>query len=64
MSQFIVKRRKRMDYIQFTCRIEEELMTKLKDIVFENNLDSVNGFINDCLRFALDNIKIEDGSKS
>lgn len=60
MNQFIVKKRKKKEYVQFTCRIEEEIMDTLKSVVYKNNLESLNGFINDCLRFALNNIEIED----
>ena len=58
--EFIIKRRKRKEYEQFTCRIEIELLEQIKNIVVHNNLPSVNGFINDCLRFAVENIKIEE----
>lgn len=60
MKEFIVKKKVKKDYEQFTCRIEVETLNRIRDIVLESNLDSVNGFINDCLKFALDNIKIEE----
>ena len=47
------------EYIQYTCRIEEEVLEAIKHIVLEYNLKSVNGFINDCLRFGLSNLKFE-----
>lgn len=57
MKEFIVKRRK--NYVQFTCRIEEDMLEGIKHIVLDYNLESINSFINDCLRFAMGNMKIE-----
>lgn len=58
MKEFIVKRRK--NYVKFTCRIEEKMLEKIKHIVLDYDLDFVNSFINECLRFALENLKIEN----
>ena len=58
IKEFIVKRRK--NYVQFTCRIEEKMLEKIKHIVLDYDLDFVNSFINGCLRFALENLKIEN----
>ena len=58
MPEFIVHTRKKKEYEQFTCRIETDLMDNIRKIVKENNLTSINEFINDCLRFSIDNIKI------
>lgn len=55
MNKFIVK--KRYNYVQVTCRIEENLLAKVDNIVLENKLHSRNSFINECLKFALDNIE-------
>lgn len=60
MKEFIVKKKKRKEYEQFTCRIEVDILRKIRNIVIENDLDSVNAFINDCLKFAIENIKVED----
>lgn len=60
MKEFIVKKKVRKETEQFTCRIEVDLLKEVRSIVLENNLDSVNQFINDCLRFALDNMKLEE----
>lgn len=57
MDKFVIKRRG--DYVQLTCRIEEDLLDRIDKIVLEYNLISRNSFINDCLRFALDNLKYE-----
>lgn len=60
MKEFVVKKKLRKDYEQFTCRIEVETLKQIRNVVLENNLDSVNRFINDCLKFALDSMKIEE----
>ena len=54
MKEFII--RKRGNYVQRTCRIEEELLEKLEELSYENN-QSVNSLVNDCIRFALNNMK-------
>ena len=58
MADFIIKSRKRKDYTQFTTRIETDTLENIKKIVKDNNLISINEFINDCLKFAIDNLKI------
>lgn len=64
MTDFIIKSRKRKDYTQFTARIETDTLDNIKKIVKENNLISVNEFINDCLKFAISNLKISDNEDS
>lgn len=59
MKKLIVKRNIQKDYVQFTCRIENETLNTIRKIVNENNLYSVNSFINECLQFAINNIEIE-----
>lgn len=54
MKEFVI--RKRGDFVQRTCRIEEELLDKLEELSLENN-QSVNALVNDCIRFALENMK-------
>ena len=58
MKEFIVKRKK--NYVQFTCRIEEEVLEEIKYIVLDYDLESVNSFINECLKFALENMHFEE----
>lgn len=58
MPDFVIKSRKKKEYEQFTCRIEIELLDKIRNIVVTNNLPSVNEFINDCLRFSMENLKV------
>ncbi len=60
MADFIIKSRKRKDYTQFTARIETDTLDSIKKIVNDNNLISINEFINDCLKFAIDNLKITE----
>lgn len=60
MKDFVVKRRSNKNYEQFTCRLEEEILEKIRNIVLRNNLVSINSFINDCLKYAIDNMKVEE----
>ena len=58
MSDFIVQPKRKPDYEQFTCRIETELLDNVRKIVAENNLTSINQFINDCIRYSIEHLKI------
>lgn len=58
MSDFIVKSRRKKDYTQFTARIETDVLENVRKIVNENNLISINEFINESLKFAIKNMKI------
>ncbi len=58
MSDFIVRSRKKKDYTQFTARIETDVLETVRKIVDDNNLISINEFINDSLKFAIKNLKI------
>ena len=58
MSDFIVRPKKKKEYEQFTCRIEADLLDNIRKIVAENNLNSINEFINDCLRYSIEHLKI------
>ena len=58
MADFIVKSRKKKDYTQFTVRIETDVLESVRKIVNDNNLVSINEFINDSLKFAIKNLKI------
>ncbi len=63
MEDFIVKSRKKKDYTQFTARIETDVLENVRKIVNENNLVSINEFINESLKFAIKNMKVmEDDS--
>lgn len=60
MPDFVIKHKKKRDYEQFTCRIESELLETVKRTVLDYNLPSINEFINDCIKYALKNMKIVD----
>lgn len=60
MKKFILQKQKKSDYVQFTCRIEENLLEQVRTLVRENNFKSINRFINDCIQFTIDNIEIKD----
>ncbi|MBR3152355.1 MAG: hypothetical protein IKF52_01885 [Clostridia bacterium] len=59
MKDFVIKRREKKEYTVFTCRIEKDILDQIRSIVVENDLKSVNQFINDCIRFAVENVKEE-----
>ena len=56
MSEFVIRVKKKKEYEQFTCRIEADLLEEIRKIVIDNDLPSVNEFINECLRYSMDNI--------
>ena len=62
MPEFVIRNKKKKEYEQFTCRIEVELLDKVRRIVLDNNLSSVNEFINQCLEFSIEYLKILDES--
>lgn len=63
MADFIIQKRQRKEYEQFTCRIEADLLEEVKKTVLDNNLKSVNEFINNCIRYSLKNMTILDEEK-
>lgn len=58
MPVFMIKSKKKKDYTQFTARIETDVLDRIRKIVSENNLISINEFINDSLKFAIKNLEI------
>ena len=60
MADFVIKSRKKKDYTQFTARIETDLLENVRKIVDDNNLISINEFINESLKFAIKNLKITE----
>ena len=58
MPDFVIKQKKKKDYEQFTCRIEADLLEKVKRTVLDYNLTSVNEFINECIKYSLKNMVI------
>lgn len=63
MADFIVKSRKKKDYTQFTARIETDVLESVRKIVNDNNLVSINEFINASLKFAIKNLKIMEDTE-
>lgn len=61
MQEFVVK--KRSHTVQRTCRIEEGLLDRIEEVVDICNLPSANSLVNECIRFALDNMLIEKEDK-
>lgn len=59
MKEFIIKKIKKKIYVQRTCRIEEDVLDKLEELSYEYN-QSVNSIINNCIKFALENMRIKD----
>lgn len=60
MQKFIINKREIKKYIPFTLRLEEGLYEKSKKIVVDNDAKSMNQFFNECIKFAIDNLKIEE----
>ena len=60
MNEFIIKKKAKKEYKQCTCRIEKELLDKVKEIVKDNDLKSINEFINDSLKYAVENMEKEE----
>ena len=60
MPDFVIKKKKKKEYVQFTCRKEPDLLEKIKKTVLDYNLPSINEFINDCIKYSLENMKIID----
>ena len=60
MDNFILQKRYEKKYIPFTLRLEERLFEKSRKIVIENNVKSMNQFFNECIEFAIENLKTEE----
>lgn len=56
MAEFIVKENKKKSYEHISCKIESDLLEQVKHIVLDNDLHSVNDFINQCIRFSIDHL--------
>lgn len=52
--------KKKRNYVQFTCKMDKDLLEKLKRTTLDYDLESINVLINDCIKFAIKNMKIED----
>lgn len=56
MKEFIIKKVEKKNDVQSICRIEEELLDRLEELSYESN-QSVNSLVNNCIKFALENMK-------
>lgn len=54
--EFSIKKKDKKNYEQFTTRFETENMERLREIADKYGV-SINSLINECVRFALDNMK-------
>lgn len=48
------------EYTQFSCKMNKEMLEQVKRTVLDYDLKSVSSFMNDCIRYALKNMKIEN----
>ncbi len=61
MPEFLIKREpKKEDLVPLPCRIEKDIMGEFKKIANEYQIFNMNGLITDAIKFALDNLKIEE----
>ena len=56
MSDFVVKARKKKEYQSITCRIEEDLLEEVREIVKKEKINSVGDFIIQCIQYSLENL--------
>lgn len=50
--------RKRGKLKQITCTLEKDVVATVRKIVNDYNLDSMSSFINDCVKFSMDNLEV------
>lgn len=43
---------------QITCTLEKDVVATVRNVVEKYNLNSMNSFINDCVKFSMDNLEI------
>lgn len=51
------------EYTQFSCKMNKEMLEQVKRTVLDYDLKSVSSFMNDCIRYALKNMKIESSGE-
>lgn len=51
------------EYTQFSCKMNKEMLEQVKRTVLDYDLKSVSSFMNDCIRYALKNMKIENSGE-
>ena len=50
--------RKRGKLKQITCTLEKDVVATVRKVVNDYNLDSMRSFINDCVKFSMDNLEV------
>lgn len=50
--------RKRGKLKQITCTLEKDVVATVRKVVNDYNLDSMSSFINDCVKFSMDNLEV------
>lgn len=51
--------RKGVEYTHYSWKFEKSTLEEVKRTVLDYNLMSINDFINDCIRFAIDHMRVE-----
>lgn len=59
MPEFTIREKKKKEYEKIACKIDKEYLDKANELVSENQFKTCSEFINSCVRFALENLKIE-----
>lgn len=52
--------KKKKNYKQFSCKMDTNMLEQVKKTVLDYDIESINVFINDCIRYALKNMKIKE----
>lgn len=50
--------KKKKNYTQFSCKMDADMLEKVKRTVLDYDIESTNVFINDCIKYALKNMEI------
>lgn len=51
------------EYTQFSCKMNKDMLEQVKRNVLDYDLKSVSSYMNDCIKYALKNMKIEGNKK-
>ena len=52
--------KEKKDYTQFSCKMNRDMLEQVKRNVLDYDLKSTSSYINDCIQYALKNMKIEE----
>lgn len=52
--------KEKKDYTQFSCKMNRDMLEQVKRNVLDYDLKSTSSYINDCIKYALKNMKIEE----